>query len=139
MERRERGDAPPWDDIHRTDNWTLVHAIGTSLDGWLVLVTRRHVETIAELTDDEVAELGPLVRRVSRALHEVVGCYKTYVVQFADHPDFNHVHVHVVPRVKGIRDDLRGPHIFELLGVDAADEVPESRRDEIAHALRQAL
>jgi hypothetical protein len=49
------------------------------------------------------------------------------------------VHAHVVPRFNGNRADLRGPQIFAPLGVDAADEVPESRRDEIAHALRQAL
>ena len=30
--------------------------------------------------------LGPLIKLISTALHQVVGCEKTYVVQFAEHP-----------------------------------------------------
>src|SRR5215204_4798093 len=66
--RRDRGDAPPWDRIHRTEHWDVAHAFGTSLEGWLVIVARRHVASIAELDDEAAAELGPLIRDLSRAL-----------------------------------------------------------------------
>src|SRR4051794_1035506 len=87
VERRDGGGAPPWDAIVRYRNWDLVHAFGTSLEGWLVLVTRRHIATVAEMTDDEAAELGPLIKAVSVALAAAVGCAKTYVVQFAEAAD----------------------------------------------------
>ena len=139
MERRTRGEAPAWDCILRTDHWDIVHSNNTSLEGWLVLVLRRHVEAVADMSDDEARELGPLLRRVSSALHHVTGCVKTYVVQFAEHPQHRHVHIHVIPRHADLADDITGPRIFELLGVDATTAVTEDRMNAIAEGVRVAL
>src|SRR5215211_246476 len=92
--RRDLGHAPLWDFIVRTPGWDIVHAYGTSVEGWTVLVARRHLTAVADLTDAEASELGPLVKHVSRALHETIGCHKTYVVHLAEHPQHPHVHVH---------------------------------------------
>jgi diadenosine tetraphosphate (Ap4A) HIT family hydrolase len=137
--RRDAGDAPPWDCIVRTDAWDIVHAYGTAIEGWVVLATRRHLTALADLDDTEVAELGPLVRGVSIALRDELGCVKTYVAQFAEAADHPHVHVHVVPRFAGQPPERRGPAVFSALGVDAADCVPEARMNAIAHALRARL
>ena len=139
VERRDAGGAPPWDAIVRYRNWDLVHAFGTSLDGWMVLVARRHLAAVADLTDEEAAELGPLVKAVSVALADVVGCEKTYVVQFAEAERHRHVHVHVIPRQPDQAPELKGPRIFSRLGVAAEDAVPTDRMDEIALAVRRAL
>ena len=56
VRRRDRGEAPPWDNIVRTAHWDIVHDYNTSLPGWLVLVARRHVAAIDELSDEEAAE-----------------------------------------------------------------------------------
>src|SRR5262245_14985782 len=66
LRRLDHGDASLWDSIHRTKYWDLVHSFDSSLLGWLVLIARRHIEAVADLTDEEAAELGPLVRDVSR-------------------------------------------------------------------------
>lgn len=139
LERRDAGKAPDWDCIVRTEEWDVVHCDSTSLLGWIVLVVRRHVAAVADLTDAETAALGPLVRDVSRALHEQVGCEKTYVVQFAEHPQHRHVHVHVVPRPRALADDEVGPGIFKFLGVDDASRVSEMEMNTFAAALRAAL
>lgn len=130
--RRDDGNAPPWDLISRTAGWDVVHAYGTSVEGWMVLVLRRHATAVADLTDGEAAELGALIKRVSRALHATVDCAKTYVVQFAEHPQHPHVHVHVIPRARDLSADRRGPAIFEALGVAAELCVSEQRMNEIA-------
>ncbi len=49
--RRDSGEAPPWDRIVRTLGWDVAHAYGTSVEGWMVLVVRRHITAVAELTD----------------------------------------------------------------------------------------
>lgn len=140
VDRRDAGAAPPWDRILRTPEWDVVHAYGTSIEGWLVLVTRRHVAALADLTDAESAALGPLVVRVSRALRDVVGCVKTYAAQFAEDPAHPHVHVHVIPRSADQPPELCGPRVFSALGgVDEALCVSEQRRDEIAVRLRELL
>ena len=105
----------------------------------MVLVVRRHITAVAELTDAEAQELGPLLKQVSQALHDVVGCAKTYVAQFAEHPLHPHVHVHVIPRSPDQADELRGPGIFSQLGVPEDRWVREERMDEIAVAMQRHL
>lgn len=132
VDRRDAGEAPRWDAIHRTAGWDVVHAFGTAVEGWLVLVVRRHLTSVASLSDDEAAELGPLIRDVSRAVQEVVGCDKTYVVQFAEHRQHPHVHVHIIPRARDLPDEQQGPRVFSLLGVPEGEAVTDVRMDEIA-------
>ena len=138
MARRDREEAPAWDSILRTPNWDLVHAYGSALEGWLVLVTRRHVAVVADLSDDEAAELGPLLQRVSCALRDTMGCPKTYVAQFAEDPLHQHVHVHVIPRYADQPSDLKSYRIFSLLGGDQP-EISEDRRNDIADRVAEHL
>ena len=88
--------------------------------GWLVLVPRRHTVALDDLTADEAADLGPLLRAVSSALRDVVRCRKTYVALFAEAEGFQHIHFHIIPRQPGLEADLRGPRVFGLLGGDPA-------------------
>ncbi len=134
--RRDHGEAPFWDSIYRTQHWDLVHSYNTALPGWLVLVARRHVEAIDDLTDEEAAELGVLLRQTSAALREVTGCVKTYVCQFAEQAEHPHVHFHVIPRLADQPDDRRGPRVFAYLGVPEAERVSEEAMNAIAARLR---
>ena len=137
--RRDAGQAPAWDSILRTESWDLAHAYGTSLPGWLVLVLRRHITSLAEMTDQEASELGPLIQSASYALRKVTDCAKTYVVQFAEAADHRHVHVHVIPRSADLPEEYRGPSVFKLLGVPADQCVPEDRMNDIAGRLAAVL
>jgi len=139
IQRRDDGAAPPWDLIVRTPSWDIVHAFGTSVEGWLVLVLRRHLTALADLDEVEAAELGPLIRSTSIALRDALGCVKTYVAQFAEHEQHPHVHVHVIARMPDQPDDMQGPRIFTRAGVADEDAVPEARMNEIALAVREHL
>jgi diadenosine tetraphosphate (Ap4A) HIT family hydrolase len=57
LARRDAGEAPVRDRIVRTPGWDVVHADGTALECWVVLVLRRHADALAELTDAEAAAL----------------------------------------------------------------------------------
>lgn len=137
--RRDRSEAPPWDAIYRSQYWDVVHSFNTSLEGWLVLVARRHIAAIEEMSEEEAVELGRLIRRVSLALKETTGCVKTYVIQFAEAPGHPHVHFHIVPRMADQPDDHRGPNIFRYLGVADEERVTEERMNELAAQIRQIL
>lgn len=129
---------PPREDVLRHGGWRAAHAFGTTVPGWLVLVPERHILSLDELTDEEGAVLGPLLKRLSATLREVIGCTKTYVALFAEGDGFEHVHIHVIPRTAELVTTHRGPAVFDLLG-GAAPELPEQRRDEIALQLRERL
>lgn len=139
LARRDAGTAPLWDCIWRGEYWDVVHSFNTSLAGWLVLVARRHVEAVADLSEAEASELGGLQRRVSVALREVTGCLKTYVIQFAEHPDHPHVHFHIVPRAADMPPDKRSTGVFAYLGADGDERVGEEQMDEIAGKVRRLL
>jgi diadenosine tetraphosphate (Ap4A) HIT family hydrolase len=102
-----------------------------------VLLPRRHVTAIADLTDAEAAELGRWQVRLSRALSVVTGCAKTYVAQFAEAEGFCHVHFRVVPRMPDLPPQLRGPGVFRLLAV--ADAISDDQADQLATAMSEHL
>ena len=110
--------------------WRVAHAFDSALPGWLVLLPRRHVTTIAGLTDAEAASLGPWQVRLSRALGAVTGCAKTYVAQFAEAEGFAHVHFHIVPR-------WNGDHNF-MTSVAAVKVIPQAL-EELHAELQKAL
>lgn len=137
--QRDAGTAPLWDCIWRTAHWDVVHAYNTSLPGWLVLVARRHIEAVAELTEAEAIELGLLQQRVSLLLGEVTGCVKTYIIQFAEAKEHPHVHFHVVPRMADQPEAYRSTNIFSYLGVPEAERVPEADMNAIAQQIQRGL
>jgi diadenosine tetraphosphate (Ap4A) HIT family hydrolase len=132
-------DLPPRGRIHVGPQWRVAHAFGTALPGWLVVLPRRHVTALDELTPEEAADLGPLLSGLTAALREVVGCSKTYVALFAEAEGFEHVHFHVVPRQPDLAPDMRGPRVFGLLGGDPARHVPDATMDDVADRLARAL
>ena len=137
--RRDKGEAPLWDNIFRTQYWDLVHSYNTSLPGWLVLVARRHLAAIDEMSQAEAAELGVLLQQVSASLKQVTGCQKTYVMQFAEHPQHPHVHFHVVPRLNEQPETHRGPRVMKYLQVTEDEYVTEDVINALSEQIRQAL
>lgn len=134
-----RPDAPPRERVYLDAHWRVAHAFGTAQPGWLVVLPRRHVLALDELSHAEAAALGPLLRAVTAALREVTGCAKTYVALFAEAEGFGHLHFHVVPRPAVLDPQLRGPRIFALMGGDPARHVPDSDMDQLAGQLTAAL
>jgi diadenosine tetraphosphate (Ap4A) HIT family hydrolase len=131
--------APPWERIASDEHWRVAHALNTAVPGWLVLVPRRHVTALAELTDAEAAALGSWQVRLSRALARVLGCQKTYIAQFAEAEGFAHVHFHVVPRPPDLARELRGPRIFQLLGATDDSRVGREEMTRLAAELAGEL
>ena len=132
-------DLPPREAVVRTDHWRVVHAFNSSLPGWLVLVPAEHVHAFDDLPADATTEMGALVGDLSRALRDVVGCEKTYLMQFSEAPGFSHLHVHLVPRMPDQPEDRRGPAVFGYLGADESAWLPTEEMDRVSREIGQAL
>lgn len=137
IDRRNSPDVPPWDSIFAARYFDVTHAYSTSLPGWTIIVCKRHIAAVHDMSAEEARELGELILLVSRALKFAVGCAKTYVMQFAEQPGHNHVHFHVVPRMDGIPDENKGANVFNYLNVDSELEVSEIERSQIAIRMRE--
>lgn len=130
---------PAREDVVRTEHWRVAHAFDTTLPGWLVVLPLVHVTALDELPAAAHAELGTLLGSLSAALREVVGCVKTYVMQFSEAPGFQHLHVHLVPRMADLPDEAKGPQVFTYLGASEDERLSEAERDRIAVHLRSHL
>ncbi|MBY8882097.1 HIT family protein [Actinacidiphila acidipaludis] len=132
-------DLPPRERVAHDGLWRVAHDFNTALPGWLVLLPRRHVTAVHDLTDAEAGALGQWQVRLSRALLAVTGCAKTYVVQFAEAEGFAHVHFHIVPRMHDMPLEHRGARVFALLRRPEPERVTPEHADEVALAVRDAL
>ena len=75
--------------------------------GHVLVVTRRHVDTLTELPDELVVPLLTATRLLASAVREAFGAQGSFVAMNNEvSQSVPHLHVHVVPRTKG--DGLRG-------------------------------
>ena len=81
--------------IHRTTHWLVEHAVGGLGIGTLIVKPERHVLHVGDLTDDEAAELGPLIRDASRVAAELVDADQVYNCLWS-HAGHTPVHIHYV-------------------------------------------
>ncbi len=90
--------------------WYVSHHTGPFTDpGELIVKTRRHCESLAELTPAEADALGPVLRAGVRALERVVVAERVYAVSFNER--IRHVHFLLLPRTA---DMPRGHVISDL-------------------------
>jgi diadenosine tetraphosphate (Ap4A) HIT family hydrolase len=103
-----------------TEHWHIAVNRNQNLLGKMILVGKRSVEAVVDLSPTEWAELHFSIRQVQAALDRLFG---------PDH--YNHaflmnidsqVHLHVVPRYRGSRDWNRetftDPHFGALFGTE---------------------
>lgn len=90
--------------------WFLSHHTGPYTDpGELILKTRRHCESLGELTEAEARALGPLLRSVVNTLEKVVKAERIYAVSFNER--VRHLHFLLLPRTS---DMPRGHVVSDL-------------------------
>lgn len=130
---------PPRERIWSDGVWRVAHAIECALPGWVVVLPARHVVSPAELSAEEAAALGPLLRAVSRAVVDVTGCERTYLAMFAEKEGFQHLHVHVVPRHADLPDDRRGPGVFWYVRRPPSEWVSNAEMDRLAAAMAERI
>jgi histidine triad (HIT) family protein len=75
--------------------------------GHVLVVPARHVDTLPDLEDADLAPFFSVVRRIAAAVPTALGAQGTFVAMNNNvSQSVAHLHVHVVPRTKG--DGLRG-------------------------------
>ena len=77
--------------------WFVSHHTGPYTDpGELIVKTRRHCDSLSELTVAEAAALGPVLRTCVAAIAHVVVSERIYAVSFNER--VRHVHFLLLPR-----------------------------------------
>ena len=103
--------------------WFVSHHTGAFTDpGELIVKSRRHCESLAELTAAEAEALGPVLRAAVKALEQVVGAERIYAMSFNER--IRHLHFLLLPRTADIPrghvvSDLyrRGRNVLRRFGI----------------------
>jgi diadenosine tetraphosphate (Ap4A) HIT family hydrolase len=114
--------------IHETAHWVVEHCVGPLGLGTLIVKPRRHVTAVADLTDDEAAELGPLLRLTSDIAREIVPAEQVYNCLWS-HAGGRPVHIHYVvqpvTRSQIDRYETYGPALQTAMFAAGAVPVPD--------------
>lgn len=110
--------------IYEGTHWLVDHAYPVLHTGWLVLVTRRHVEALHELSREEFAELATIQYALAQVMSQFEQTQKEYMMCFAEAEHFAHIHIHFVRKPEDLPAEQRGPRIFAWIAVDEEHAVP---------------
>jgi len=126
--------------LHLATNWRLrAHPNPCPVAGWLILDLVRHAEGWDELTDEETAEFGALVRAASSAIRAGTQCSRVYLLSFCE--SVPHVHMHLAPRHA---DDPRTSawalaDLYRAVQSGNAPPADPARCEAVAESIRRSL
>ncbi|HKD96819.1 MAG TPA: hypothetical protein VKB69_04370 [Micromonosporaceae bacterium] len=126
--------APESDYVWTDRHWRMFPVRESFLPGIVIVETREHFDSFADLPDDLAAEFGPLCGRVERALLSLGGIGRVHLYRWGD--GSGHFHVWFYPRPFG-QLQLRGSFITAwdpLLEPVSPEEIAEAGRT-IARAM----
>ena len=93
--------SPPGGPIYDDGYWLVSHHTGPYTDpGELIVKLRRHCESLAELTTEEAAALGPVLRSAVAAIERVVKPERVYVASYGER--VRHLHFFLLPRTTAL-------------------------------------
>lgn len=117
--------------LYQDELWHVRHlAPPGAVAGWMLLIARRHVASLAELDDREARDLGPALRHFERVLARVTDAERIYTAALGEqHP---HVHLHMVPRRAQMPRGTTGFAVFDLERAAASGEVAAATPAEVA-------
>jgi diadenosine tetraphosphate (Ap4A) HIT family hydrolase len=121
---------PPGGYIYESTHWLVCHGpVDKGPLGTLFIESRRHFLDFAQANEEELAEYGPLLKKVYATLKSLTGAERVYQVVFLEGID--HFHAWLVPRRK---DDEHGvPFISKDIVCEQEDV------EELAEKLRKVL
>ena len=136
------GELPlPGGRIHKSAYWVVEHCIGPLGVGTLILKPIRHILHVADLTIEEAAELGPLLRKFTRLIEEILDPDQIYVCLWS-HMNWEPQHIHFVlqPIANELQDKFEqgGPSLQAEMG-QRAEYPQESEIEAFCDRIRNML
>jgi diadenosine tetraphosphate (Ap4A) HIT family hydrolase len=121
---------PPGGYFYKGKHWLVCHAPADKGPlGTLFIESRRHFLDFAEADEEDLAEYGPLLKRVYAALKSLTGAERVYQVVFLE--GIPHFHAWLIPRREGEEKGMA------FLSKDIVCE--QERAEELAKNLREML
>ncbi|AWM92906.1 HIT family protein [Pseudomonas sp. 31-12] len=114
--------------ILETEHWLLNHHLSSALPGYLMLGAKTHVNSLAELPDAALAELGGLMANIQKTLELQLKPKWLYISRFGHDPRYP-IHFHFIPVYAWVEDLFWKDARYRLLQTFASLENAQSLTD----------
>jgi diadenosine tetraphosphate (Ap4A) HIT family hydrolase len=123
--------------IYATKHWVVEHCVGPLGVGTLIVKLFRHCVHLWELNNDEIQELGPLLRKVANTISDILKPDQVYVCLWS-HRNWEPVHIHFVlqPSWNKLKQKYSKSGPYMQVDMFEADESPPC--DEVEKFAAQA-
>jgi diadenosine tetraphosphate (Ap4A) HIT family hydrolase len=115
------------------------HAYPVKAKGWLVIVLKRHVESLHELSSEEFIEFSKIQSRVIRLLYKELNCEKEYVSCYAEKEHYRHIHFHIFAKPYDLPIELRGAKSFAFINATEAEAIPKEEIIALCNRLKESI
>ncbi len=86
----------PIERIAETKNFALEQDFEYPIEGFMILASKRHIQSIDEFSKDEEEEFFPILKRARETMREVLGINKVTIIQ-EEIDEGSHFHVWLFP------------------------------------------
>lgn len=110
------------------------------LPGHCLVLPKRHVERFELLTDEEITQIGRVIKKVDQAVTEIFGTSSYLLLQkngIEVGQSVPHVHVHYIPRKKG--DNSTFGFLVKMYIANAKGPISADEMQEIIEKLKQEM
>ncbi|MHC8391542.1 HIT family protein [Pseudomonas sp. MDT2-39-1] len=121
-------EAAPQFIILETTHWLLNHHLSSALPGYLMLEAKTHVNSLAELPDRALAELGGLLANIQKTLELQLKPKWLYISRFGHDPGYP-IHFHFIPVYAWVEELFWKDARYRLLQTFASLENAQSLTD----------
>jgi len=134
--------------FYESENFLAIYNVAPILPGHSLVIPRRHVKSMMELSDPELCELMIFSRRTVKLLLEVFGVRAfNWTIQDGDEAGqtIPHFHLHLIPRKQG---DLPHPGDWypklkernaEIIDSDSRPKLSNDEMSQIVEKIRQTV
>ncbi|MGU3310088.1 HIT family protein [Pseudomonas sp. M5A4_2d] len=82
--------------LHQTEHWLLNHHLASKLPGYLMLGAKAPIDTLADMPEAALAELGGLLANTQRVMEAQLQPKWLYISRYGHMPGFP-LHFHFIP------------------------------------------
>ncbi|HVC23094.1 MAG TPA: hypothetical protein VNH82_06680 [Candidatus Dormibacteraeota bacterium] len=121
----------PGGQIHHSGGWVVEHCVGPLGLGTLIVKPKRHVTAVADLTEGEARNLGPLLRLASEVAGQLVDAEQVYNCLWSHAggvPGHLHYVIQPVTRQQTAEFESYGPDLQAAMF--AAGQMPDPKQVE---------
>lgn len=96
--------------LYETEHWIITYGqYDSQILGYLYLEPKRHIENWSDFRDEELLEIGLIIKKVEGTLRELISIDRLYTVTISE--AVRHIHFHLIPRLN--EETVRGLDLIQ--------------------------